>query len=178
VQTSFICFAEVYHRSLARTPFTDKSECAKCNNYRTHERLPTEHWCITYSPHIVQFSKFKIHYILPILIGDTLTARKTTQSISYLTRTSTTSPTFYSLSTNITLPTLHPSQYCKLPLLFKLHSTFPSTSKFYTNHIHTLILTRFHTVYADERDRCKRYHNFIPVIDTALFSMAMDRGVF
>ncbi len=34
------------------------------------------------------------------------------------------------------------------------------------------------TVYADERDRCKQYHNFIPVIDTALFSTAMDRGLY
>ncbi len=25
-------------------------------------------------------------------------------------------------------------------------------------------------MYTDERDRCKQYHNFIPVIDTALFS--------
>jgi hypothetical protein len=144
VQTSFICFAEVYHRCLACTPFTDKSKCAKCNNYRTHETLPTGHCYITYSPKIVQLSKFKIHWILPILVGDILTASKTTQSISYLTRTSTTSPMFYSLSTNNTLPTLHPSQYSKLPLLFKLHSVFPSTSKFYTNHIHTLLLTRFH----------------------------------
>ena len=33
-------------------------------------------------------------------------------------------------------------------------------------------------VYADERDRCKQYHNFIPVTDTALFSTAMDRGCY
>jgi hypothetical protein len=32
------------------------------------------------------------------------------------------------------------------------------------------------TVYPDEHDRCKQYNNFIPIIDTALFSMAMDRG--
>ncbi len=33
-----------------------------------------------------------------------------------------------------------------------------------------------YTVYSDERDRYKKYHNFIPVIDKALFSTAMDRG--
>jgi hypothetical protein len=33
-----------------------------------------------------------------------------------------------------------------------------------------------YTVYADERDRCKQYNNFIPTIDTALFLTAMDRG--
>jgi hypothetical protein len=27
----------------------------------------------------------------------------------------------------------------------------------------------------DERNQCKQYDNLIPVIDTALFSMAMDR---
>jgi hypothetical protein len=30
----------------------------------------------------------------------------------------------------------------------------------------------------DERDRCKQYNNFIPIIDTALFSIAMDRGFY
>jgi hypothetical protein len=34
------------------------------------------------------------------------------------------------------------------------------------------------TVYADECDRCKQYNNFIPIIDTALFSTAMDRGCY
>jgi hypothetical protein len=34
------------------------------------------------------------------------------------------------------------------------------------------------TVYADECDQCKQYSNFIPIIDTALFSMAMDRGCY
>ncbi len=33
-----------------------------------------------------------------------------------------------------------------------------------------------HTVNTGERDQCKQCNNFIPVIDTALFSMAMDRG--
>jgi hypothetical protein len=33
-------------------------------------------------------------------------------------------------------------------------------------------------VYADERDWCKQYNNFIPVTDTALFSTAMDRGCY
>ncbi len=33
-----------------------------------------------------------------------------------------------------------------------------------------------HTVNTGERDKCKQCNNFIPVIDTALFSMAMDRG--
>jgi hypothetical protein len=42
-----------------------------------------------------------------------------------------------------------------------------------------LVITRYVcTVYADERDRCKQCHNFIPVIDTALFSKAMDRGCY
>ncbi len=39
-------------------------------------------------------------------------------------------------------------------------------------------LDRYHTVYADERDRCKHCNNFIPVIHTTLFSMAMDRGCY
>ncbi len=34
------------------------------------------------------------------------------------------------------------------------------------------------TVYGDERDRCKQYNNFIPIIDTALFSTAIDRGCY
>jgi hypothetical protein len=34
------------------------------------------------------------------------------------------------------------------------------------------------TVYEDERDRCKQCNNFIPVIDRALFSTAMDRGCY
>jgi hypothetical protein len=34
------------------------------------------------------------------------------------------------------------------------------------------------TVYADERDECKQYNNFIPVIDRALFSTAMDGGCY
>ncbi len=29
--------------------------------------------------------------------------------------------------------------------------------------------------YMDEHDWYKQYNNFIPIIDTALFSMAMDR---
>jgi hypothetical protein len=35
-----------------------------------------------------------------------------------------------------------------------------------------------HTVYADKRDRCNQSNNFIPIIDTALFSTAMDRGCY
>ncbi len=35
-----------------------------------------------------------------------------------------------------------------------------------------------YTVYADERDRCKQYNNFIPIIDRALFSTAKDRGCY
>jgi hypothetical protein len=35
-----------------------------------------------------------------------------------------------------------------------------------------------YTVYTDECDRCKQYNNFIPIIDTALFSMAMDRECY
>ncbi len=34
------------------------------------------------------------------------------------------------------------------------------------------------TVYANECDRCKQYNNLIPVIDTALFSIAMDRECY
>jgi hypothetical protein len=34
------------------------------------------------------------------------------------------------------------------------------------------------TEYADERDWCKQYNNFIPVVDTALFSIAMDRRCY
>jgi hypothetical protein len=30
----------------------------------------------------------------------------------------------------------------------------------------------------DERDRCKQYNNFIPVIDMALLSTAIDRGCY
>jgi hypothetical protein len=37
-------------------------------------------------------------------------------------------------------------------------------------------LRGWNTLYADERDRCKLYCNFIPVKHTALFSKAMDRG--
>jgi hypothetical protein len=40
---------------------------------------------------------------------------------------------------------------------------------------HALIIS---TLYADEHDRCKQYNNFIPAIDTALFSMAIDRGCY
>jgi hypothetical protein len=33
-------------------------------------------------------------------------------------------------------------------------------------------------VYADELDRCKQYNNFILVMETALFLMAIDRGCY
>jgi hypothetical protein len=33
-------------------------------------------------------------------------------------------------------------------------------------------------VYVDECDWCQQYNNFIPTIDTAQFSMAIDRGCY
>jgi hypothetical protein len=42
-------------------------------------------------------------------------------------------------------------------------------SNIYPQYVHC-------TVYADEHDRCKQYNNYISVIDTALFSTAINRG--
>jgi hypothetical protein len=43
---------------------------------------------------------------------------------------------------------------------------------------HTSYLQKgfIYVVYADECDRRKLYNNFIPIIDTALFSIAINRG--